>query len=143
MAVTQLFAATHEGALARSAALDADRATDQAHTLELAGLTAPDLEVLGEIAARAVQFGAGDLEPAEVDLEHEQLFQLPAFLREVLVELGASEDAELVGEVAAEWSASEEMDLDGPLTDLVGQVVELVTEAEADGTEVYLWVADL
>lgn len=142
-ATTQLFAATHATAVVRARALESGHATEQALAVPLPGLTGPDLEVLGEAAARAVQFGAGELEPTEVDLEHEQLLRLPDFLVEVLVELGASEDPELAADVAAAWAASEETDLGAAeLLPLLTAVVELVTEAQDDGSDVYLWVAE-
>lgn len=144
MAVTQLFAGTHATAVARALALESGHATERALTVELPGLTGPDLEVLGEVAAQAVQFGSGDLEPAEVDLDHEQLLRLPDFLVEVLVALGESEDPEIVGEVATAWAASEESSLgEDELLPLVTGVVELVAEAQEDGSDVYLWVDEV
>lgn len=141
MAVTQLFAGSHASAVARARALEAGHATDRALTVELPGLTGPDLEVLGEVAARVVEFGSGDLEPAEVDLDHEQLLRLPDFLVEVLVAVGESEDPETVGEVAAAWAATEEASqTEDELLPLVTAVVELVTEAQEDGSDVYLWI---
>lgn len=138
---TQLFAATHTTAVTRAKALESGHATEQALAVELPGLTGPDLEVLGEVAAAAVQFGTGDLEPAEVDLDHEQLLRLPDFLVEVLAELASSEDPELADEVVAAWSASEEVDLDPTeLRPLLDAVLELVVEAQDDGSDLYLWV---
>ena len=77
----QLFVATHAGALSRADALDSGQ-PPQSETphLDLPDLDALDLELLGEAAARAVRFGRGDLEPAEVDLGHELLFCLARFL---------------------------------------------------------------
>jgi hypothetical protein len=139
----QLFVATHAGALARADALDSGQ-PPQSETpyLDLPGFGALDLELLGEVAARAVQFGRGDLEPAEVDLGHELLFCLPRFLLEVLAELGRVEDPDLPREVADAWSASVERDpREGdPLPTLLG-IVGVVVAAEQVGRGVYLWVA--
>lgn len=140
---TELFAATHEAALRHADALDAGRepAPAPAPRVEMASITALDMELLGEIAARAVRFGTGDLELAEVDLDHEQLVQAPSFFCEVLVELGASEDPELAGEVAQEWAASEDMGAAGQdLLPLLRSIIELVRAAERDGLGVYQWV---
>ena len=138
---SEVFAATHQGALAHAAARSAGRTPTTAGALAAPQVTSLDLEVLGEVAARAVRFGAGDLELEDVDLEHEDLFRLPRFLCEVLLELGADEDPETLPEVAAAWAASEEMAADGEdLTGLVRGVVDVVRRAEEAGQGVYLWV---
>ncbi len=139
----QLFVATHAGALSRADALDSGQ-PPQSETphLDLPDLDALDLELLGEAAARAVRFGRGDLEPAEVDLGHELLFRLPPFLLEVLAELSRVEDPDLPREVADAWSASVERDphQSDPLPTLLG-IVGVVVAAEQVGRGVYLWVA--
>ena len=140
---SELFVADHRGALARSEARDAGSEPQAGPAaLQLAGVTALDLEVLGEIAARAVQYGTGPLELEEVDLDHESLLELPSFLREVLVELGRAEDADLPADVATEWSADEELALTpaAALT-VVTSIVALLTAAAESGRSVYLWVA--
>lgn len=138
----QLFVATHAGALSRADALDAGNPpqSDAPHE-DLPGMDALDLELLGEVAASAVRFGVGDVEPAEVDLDHELLFALPSFLTEVLAELGRAEDPELPGEVAAAWAASVERDAPGEdLLPVLRSIVAVVTAAEVAGRGVYLWV---
>ena len=138
----QLFVATHAGALARADALDAGQPpqSETPHVdLDLGPL---DLELLGEEAARAVRFGRGDLEPAEVDLSHELLFKLPPFLVEVLGELASAEDQDLPREVADAWAASAERDPHaGDPLPVVLDVVGVVVAAEQIGRGVYLWVA--
>lgn len=139
---SELFVADHADALARADARDSHREPQvELAALELTGVSALDLEVLGEIAARAVQYGAGQLELDEVDLDRESLLELPPFLREVLVELGRAEDVELPAEVAAEWAADEDLGL-APATalPLVTSIVALVTGAVDAGRNVYLWV---
>ena len=140
--LSEIFAAKHRGALARSEALDAgDDAPDDVPHLELSDVTTIELEALGEIAARTLRFGTGDLELEEVDLDHESLFELPPFLCEVLVELGKAEDPDAAADVAAAWAQSEEMDSTPDVTlPIVTDLVELVTNATRDGLNVYLWV---
>jgi hypothetical protein len=140
--LSEVFAAKHKGALARAEALDAgDAAPDDARHLELSDVSSIELEALGEIAARVLRFGTGDVELEEVDLDHESLFELPPFLCEVLVELGKAEDPEALADVAAEWAASEEMASTPDVTQpIVTDLVELVTAASRDGLNVYLWV---
>ncbi|MGV8967890.1 MAG: hypothetical protein ACOH2F_16640 [Cellulomonas sp.] len=140
---SELFVADHTGALARVEALDAGREPKPGTAaLALPGVGAIDLELLGEIAARGVQFGTGPLELEEVDLDHESLLELPSFLREVLVELGTAEDPELAGEVATEWATDEELAL-SPAAALavVRSIVALLTAAVEAGRNVYLWTA--
>lgn len=138
--LAELFAGTHAEAVARADALDAGRTPPPARHLEL-GITPLDLEQLGEITARAVRFGSGELEPAEVDLDHELLFRLPDFLCEALVALGSDEDPDLLGEVAEEWGAAEELAVPAAdLTPVLRDIVELVTAALDDDLGVYLWV---
>jgi hypothetical protein len=140
--LSEVFATKHKGALARAEALDAgDDAPDDVRHLELSDVTTIELEALGEIAARTLRFGTGDLELEEVDLDHESLFELPPFLCEVLVELGSAEDPEALADVAAEWARSEEMDSSPDVTQpIVTDLVELVSAATRDGLNVYLWV---
>jgi hypothetical protein len=140
--LSEVFAAKHKGALARAEALDAgDAAPDDARHLELSDVSSIELEALGEIAARVLRFGTGDVELEEVDLDHESLFELPPFLCEVLVELGKAEDPEALADVAAEWARSQEMGSPADVTQpIVTDLVELVTAASRDGLNVYLWV---
>ena len=140
--LSEVFATKHKGALDRADALEAgEDAPDDLARLELTDVGPAELEVLGEIAARTLRFGTGDLELEEVDLDHESLFELPPFLCEVLVELGKAEDPEALADVAAEWARSEEMDSTPDVTQpIVTDLVELVTAATRDGLNVYLWV---
>ena len=138
--LAELFAGTHAEAVTRADALDAGTTPPPARHLATS-VTALDLEQLGEITARAVRFGSGELELAEVDLDHELLLRLPDFLCEVLVALGTDEDPDLVGEVAEEWGATEELAVPAAdLTPVVREIVELVTAALDDDLGVYLWV---
>lgn len=141
--LTELFASDHAAALSRADALDAGREPEPAPHVRLSDVTPVDLEVLGEVAARAVRFGSGDLEAAEIDLEHERLLRMPPFWCEVLAELGRAEDAELLSEVAAGWAATEEMaEHDGALEPVVRSVVDLATRAQESGVEVHVWSAE-
>ena len=138
---SELFLADHAGALARADARDAGREpAPGVGSLDLAGVDALDLEVLGEIAARAVQYGTGELELQEVDLDRESLFELPPFLREVLVELGRAEDAELPADVAGQWAADDDLGVaPGAALPLVTSILALAAAASEAGLTVYLW----
>lgn len=137
--LAELFAGTHAEAVSRADALDAGTTPPPARHLSMS-VTALDLEQLGEITARAVRFGSGELELAEVDLDHELLFRLPDFLCEALVALGADEDPDLLGEVAEEWGATEDLAVSAAdLTPVLREIVELVTDALDEDLGVYLW----
>jgi hypothetical protein len=140
--LSEVFAAKHRGALARAEALDAgDDTPDEVPHVELTDVSTLELEGLGEVAARTLRFGTGDLELEEVDLDHESLFELPPFLCEVLVELGRAEDPEALADVAAAWAQAQELTAPADATRaVVADVVELVTNASRDGLNVYLWV---
>ena len=139
--LSELFASDHPRALARATALDAGLEPADAPRLELTAVTALDLEALGEIAADVVHFGSGDLECEEVDLDHDNLVELPPFLLEVLVELGVSEDPEAIADVAARWAESDDLAASADeLTAVVTDIVALVSRATRDDRSVYLWV---
>lgn len=134
----QLFTASHAEALRRADALDGDRTPADAVHLDLPALTPVDLELLGEVAARAVQFGHGDLDVTEVDLEREQLFRLPEFWVEALAELVDPEDPEAPGEVAEAWVESAEL-TDVDAGEVVRSIATFAAEARDAGLTVYLW----
>jgi len=138
---SELFAADHRGALARADARDAGSPPAPGlPAVDLLGVDAIDVELLGTVAARAVQFGTGELELQEVDLDRESLVELPAFLREVLVELGRVDDLALPAEVAAEWAADDDITVSADQARaLVTSIIALATAAAAAGSAVYLW----
>ncbi len=142
--LAELFAGTHAEAIARADVLTAGGTPHPARHLAVPSVTPLDLEQLGEIAARAVKFGSGELELADVDLDHELLFRLPDFLCEVLAALGADEDPDLLGEVAEEWGTTEELAIPAAdLTPVLREIVDLVTGALDEDLGVYLWVETL
>jgi hypothetical protein len=142
--LAELFAGTHAEAIARADVLAAGGTPAPARHLEVPAVTPLDLVQLGEIAARAVRFGSGELELTDVDLGHELLFRLPDFLCEVLAALGADEDPDLLGEVAEEWGTIEELAIPAAdLTPVLREIVDLVTVALDEDLGVYLWVEAL
>lgn len=139
--IAQAFAADHVGALKRSSSLDAGR--EPQHPLpavDLPGLGPVDLELLGDAVAAAVEFGTGETELAEVDLEHENLYRLPSFLAEALAELTRAEDPELPDDVARAWVEEAELTL-GPdeVLEVVTSLAQLAAQAEEAGLDLYLW----
>lgn len=139
--LAQVFSGTHTAAVARADALDAGRAVAAGPHVDL-GVAPEDLEELGRIAARVVRFGSGDLEPVEIDLEHDRLFELPRFWCEVMAELTVTEEPDAVDDVAQAWGETDEMAGVGDLAPLVGELATLAAEARQAGAALYLWLAE-
>lgn len=141
--LAQIFIATHAQAVSRATALDAGNEPAQLPFLELELGDPADLEQLGEVTARAVHFGTGDLELTEVDLDHERLLRLPDFLCEALAELAEPDDPELPGEVAAAWAGRADLDIiEDDVAGLVHKIVALVAAAQETGMDVYVWTPE-
>ena len=141
--LAQVFTGTHTDAVARAEALDAGRPAGVGPHVDL-GVAPEDLEELGRIAARVVRFGSGDLEPVEIDLEHDRLYELPRFWCEVMAELAsltAADEPEAVGDVARAWGETEEMADVGDLAPLVRDLAALAAEARQADVALYLWTA--
>lgn len=139
--LAQVFTGTHTDAVARADALDAGRAPGVGPHVDL-GVAPEDLEELGRIAARVVRFGSGDLEPVEIDLEHDRLYELPRFWCEVMAELTTTEEPDAVDDVAQAWGETDEMTDVGDLTPLVRELAALAAEARQADVALYLWTAE-
>ena len=140
---SQIFAATHARALTSADALEAGGRLDPAvPAVALGDLSPFELEELGEVAARVVRFGSGDLEALDVDLDHERLLRLSDFWCEVLAEVStaAAEDAEVPAEIATQWAASDDVTASpAELLPLVQAIAQLATTAAESGLELYHW----
>lgn len=142
--LSELFAADHASALARTAALDAGEVPDAGAHVELTAITPVDLETLGEIAAEVVRFGTGDLELEEVDLDHENLAELPPFLVELLAEVGRTEEPDALTDIAGRWAATGELDATADeLAAMLADIVDLATTARREDLNLYLWTEPL
>jgi hypothetical protein len=137
----ELFVGTHAGALERAGVLDAGEIPSGAVPhIELTEISALDLEVLGEVAAREVRYGTGDLEVAEIDLAHDNLYGLPPFLTEVLAAVRESEDEEVLGDIARSWADDAEIDAaPAELEEVLSAIVGLAVTATERGERLYLW----
>ncbi|EYR63636.1 hypothetical protein N866_19265 [Actinotalea ferrariae CF5-4] len=137
----ELFVGTHSLALERAGVLDAGEIPSGAVPhIDLTQIGALDLEILGEVAAREVRFGTGDLEVAEIDLAHDNLFGLPPFLTEVLAAVRESEDEDVVGDIARSWADDAEIDAStADLERVIDAIVGLAVQATERGERLYLW----
>ena len=145
--LTEIFTAPRATALARARAAE-DGATPAPLTdlLSTTGITDFELEVLGELVARAVHAEGIECEPDLVDIDVPDLLEIPADVVTALVELSVhdadpAESAD-VADIAARWAAAEDMELDPALTPaLVRQIVDLAVLAHGRGDGLYLWTS--
>ncbi len=142
--LSELFAADHASALARATVLDAGDVPDGGASVELPGFTPIDFETLGEIAAEVVRFGTGDLELEEVDLDHENLTELPPYLVDLLAEIGRTDEPDALTDIATRWAATGELDSTADeLAALLTDIVALATTALREDRGLYLWTDPL
>lgn len=137
--LAELFVATHAEALERADVLDSGAVPVSIPHVELTEIAPEDLETLGEVAARRVRFGTGDLEVAEVDLDHESLFRLSSFMVEVLVELARTDDPDAVADVAAAWAEAMEPVPAADLVPVVRAIADLAVAAQESDRSLHLW----
>lgn len=137
----ELFVGTHAAAVERADVLDAGEIPSGAVPhIELTEIGAMELEVLGEVAARHVRYGSGELEVSEIDLAHDNLFGLPPFLVEVLAAVKDSDDEEVLGDIARSWAADAEIGASpADLEEVLTAVVDLAVRATERGEGLYLW----
>jgi hypothetical protein len=143
-AVSEFFVADHRGAIAHAGAL----ASGQSPAAGIPRLAAPDItdldvEILGEIAAKAVHAGGTDCALGMVDIELDALFVVPGPLATVFAELKDLEDQEDVTALAQQWAGTEEMSTTVAVTEpLVRGLSELAAAADQDtALNLYFWNA--
>ncbi|SDD55263.1 hypothetical protein SAMN05216410_3497 [Sanguibacter gelidistatuariae] len=145
--LTEIFTAPRATALARARAAE-DGATPAPLTdlLATTEITDFEIEVLGELIARAVHAEGINCEPDLVDIDLPDLFEIPADLVAACVELSVhdadpAESADLA-DIAAGWATAEDMELDPALTPaLVRRIVELAVLAHGRGDGLFLWTS--
>lgn len=145
--LTEIFTAPRATALARARAAEEGTApaplTDLLATTEITDF---EIEVLGEIVARAVHAEGIECEPDLVDIDVADLLEIPADVVAALVELAThdgdpAESADVAG-VAAGWATAEDMELDPALTPaLLRRIVELAVLAHGRGDGLFLWTS--
>lgn len=146
--LSELFVATHAEAVERADVLESGAVPVSIPHVELTEIAPEDLETLGEVAARRVRFGTGDVEVSEVDLAHDSLYRLSDFMAEVLAELAGSEEDDAVADVAEAWAkAMAEGAEDGAdavpaehLEPVVRAIADLAVAAADADRALHLWV---
>lgn len=143
--LTEIFTAPRATALARARAAD-EGATPAPLTdlLSTTGITDLEIEVLGELVARAVHAEGIECEPDLVDIDVPDLLEIPADVVTALVELSVhdadpAESADIT-DIAVRWATAEDMELDAAVTPgLVRRIVDLAVLAHGRGDGLYLW----
>lgn len=145
--LTEIFTAPRATALSRARA--AEEGTTPAPLTDLlstTGITDLEIEVLGELVARAVHVEGIECEPDLVDIDLPDLAEIPADVVAALVELSVhdadpAESAD-VSDIAARWATAEDMELDPSSTPaLLRRIVELAVLAHGRGDALYLWTS--
>ncbi|WPF82941.1 hypothetical protein SANBI_000575 [Sanguibacter sp. 4.1] len=145
--LTEIFTASPEHAMSRARAHDEGRPpTPVGDLFETTGVTDLELEVLGEIVARAVGMGGIDTELHPVHLELDELSQVPDAVVAACAELPALDADPTVSvsidAVIASFCALEDIDLAEPeASDLVRRVIDLAVLAHRRGDGLYLWTS--
>ena len=145
--LTEIFAAPRTTALARARAAE-DGATPAPLTdlLSTTDITDFEIEVLGELIARAAHAEGIECEPDLVDVDVPDLLEIPADLVAACVELSVhdadpAESAD-IDAIAVQWATTEDMELDPALTPaLVRRFVELAVIAHGRGEGLFLWTS--
>lgn len=145
--LTEIFTAPRATALARARAAE-ESATPAPLTdlLSTTGITDLEIEVLGELVARAVHAEGIECEPDLVDIDVADLLEIPADVVAALVELSVhdadpAESAD-VADIAAGWATAEDMELDPALTPaLLRRIVDLAVIAHGRGDGLFLWTS--
>lgn len=146
---SEFFLADHHQAVARAKArMSGKSPAIDVPVLPVPGLSDFEIEVLGEMAVRAVHATGVGAELSLVDIELDNLFAVPDALLEVFAELDQHEDPELLGELAAEWAAAEEMESTPEVTESLLRALAALSVASVAAAEdnakmsLFLYVAD-
>ena len=145
--LTEIFTAPRKTALARArAAEDGATPAPLPDLLSTTGITDFEIEVLGEIIARAVHAEGIECEPDLVDIDVPDLLEIPADVVAACVELSVhdadpTESAD-IDAIAVQWAKAEDMELDPAVTPaLVRRIVELAVIAHGRGDGLFLWTS--
>ncbi|MDJ0357578.1 hypothetical protein [Paenarthrobacter sp. PH39-S1] len=140
--LSEFFIADHRSAVAHAHALDAGKTPPtQLSRLEVPDLTDLDVEILAELAVKAVHATGTDCELGLVDIELDTLFVVPEAVAVVFAELKDLEDQDDVTALAAAWAQTEEMSTTADVTEpVVRALSELASGADEDAMiSLYFW----
>ncbi|MFK0005902.1 hypothetical protein ACIQTZ_02510 [Paenarthrobacter sp. NPDC090520] len=143
MGFAEIFAATHDEALKRAAALEGG-ADVAGSAVRIDGITDFEVEQLGDLAGQAVHAAGADYELALVDVTSDALLGVPEAMVRALAELLTYEsegDGNVLDDVAAAWAEQDDMPFDATASrGYVQQLAALATDVEnADRAGLYVW----
>lgn len=144
MGFTEIFVATHDGALKRAATLDQGGAAAAGQALRIPDISDFEVEQLGELAGAAVHAGGAEHELTMVDVASDSLLAIPPATVRVLADLLTYEvegDGNVLDDVAEQWAAQDDMPFDAAQARVyVRQLAELasgIDDSERNG--LYVW----
>jgi hypothetical protein len=144
MGFTEIFVATHDGALKRAGALDQGARGAAAQAVRIPDITDFEVEQLGDVAGAAVHAAGADYELTLVDVASDSLLAVPPAMVRALADLLTYEvegDGNVLDDVAERWAAQEDMPFDSAQArTYVQQLAELaggIDDTERSG--LYVW----
>jgi hypothetical protein len=144
MGFTEIFVATHEGALKRAGILDQGGSAPAGDAVRIQGISDFEVEQLGDLAGTAVHAGGADYELTMVDVSSDSLLAVPAAMVRALADLLSYEtegEGNVLDDVAEQWAAQDDMPFEAAQArTYVQQLAELAGKIdEAERTGLYVW----
>ncbi len=144
MGFTEIFVATHDGALKRAAILDQGGHAPAGDAVRIQGISDFEVEQLGDLAGTAVHAGGADYELTMVDVASDSLLAVPAAMVRALADLLSYEtegEGNVLDDVAGQWAAQDDMPFGADeARSYVQQLAELARGIDdAERTGLYVW----
>ncbi|WP_461171673.1 hypothetical protein M1D93_11405 [Arthrobacter sp. Z1-9] len=144
MGFTEIFVATHDGALKRAGILDQGGSGPATQAVRIPEISDFEVEQLGELAGTAVHAGGADYELTMVDVASDSLLAVPPAMVRALADLLTYEvegEGNVLDDVAEQWAAQDDMPFDAAQARAyVEQLAELaggIDDSERSG--LYVW----
>lgn len=143
--LNEIFTTSRSTAIARAKAhAEGAAPTPVTDLVEATGLTDLELEILGEVIAKAVHAEGIEVELDLVDIELDDLWELSAEVVAACVELSILDTdptaSASIDAVVAEFCGEEDIDIaEAEASDLVRRVIALAVLAHQRGEALYFW----
>jgi hypothetical protein len=146
MGFTEIFVATHDAALKRAGVLDEGGSAPAGQAVRIPGISAFEVEQLGDLAGTAVHAGGADYELTMVDVSSDSLLAVPPAMVRALADLLSYEtegEGNILDDVAAQWAAQDDMPFGADQArTYVQQLAELAGSVDdSERTGLYVWSA--
>ncbi|WP_458781776.1 hypothetical protein [Arthrobacter sp. D3-16] len=144
MGFTEIFVATHDGALKRAGVLDQGGSGQAEQAVRIPEISDFEVEQLGELAGTAVHAGGADYELTMVDVASDSLLAVPSAMVRALADLLTYEvegEGNVLDDVAEQWAAQDDMPFDaGQARAYVEQLAELASRIDdSERSGLYVW----